>query len=329
MSATLLVILLSAVSFGCWMYLYVSRPGPDSIEENVVVLIPKGAGLKEISRILADRGLIRDDPRFLLLAKYLGVATRLQAGEFLLAANRLPADVLQSLVDARPLHHRLTIPEGLRLEEIADRFAADGWVNRENFIRLAQDPAFTKSLGVEGVETLEGYLFPDTYLLPRDFRGEEKIITLMVNRFQKMWSDLEQEPQAGMSVNDVVTLASIIEKETGQAAERPRIASVFHNRLKRNMRLQSDPTVIYGIENFSGNLTRKDLKTPTPFNTYVIKGLPPHPICNPGKEAVVAVLEPEESKFIFFVSKNDGSHHFSTSLKEHNRAVNRYQRKKK
>jgi len=196
------------------------------------------------------------------------------------------------------------------------------------FIRSANDIAIVKALGVEA-DSLEGYLFPDTYHFPKGLPLDE-IMGTMVNRFQEIFSTEWQERsrQMGMSIHQVVTLASIIEKETGAAFERPLIASVFHNRLAKRMRLSSDPTVIYGIKDFDGNLTRKHLKTANPYNTYLNKGLPPGPIANPGVAALEAALYPAETDYLYFVSKKDGTHQFSTSFKEHNRAVRKYQLRK-
>jgi UPF0755 protein len=249
----------------------------------------------------------------------------LPAGEFILDANQSPVDLLNQLVSAKPVQHQLTVVEGLRLEEIADIFAADNWIDKERFLELAGNAGFIAELGLGQLSSLEGYLFPDTYLLVRPSPGEEKILSRLVNRALGVYRSLEPGDTA-LTRHQVFTLASIVEKETGRADERPLIASVFHNRLGRRMKLQSDPTVIYGSENFSGPLTKKDLKTPTPYNTYTISGLPPGPICSPGRESLQAVLAPAATSYLYFVSRNDGSHHFSTSLREHNRAVRKYQR---
>jgi UPF0755 protein len=180
-------------------------------------------------------------------------------------------------------------------------------------------------MGIQA-ESLEGYLFPDTYYFPRN-TPIDRIIQTMLDRFNTVftpaWADRARG--IGLSRHQVVTLASIIEKETGAAGERPLIASVFHNRLARGMRLQSDPTVIYGIEDFDGNLTRAHLETPTPYNTYQVAGLPPGPIASPGRAALEAALFPEETDYLYFVARGDGTHQFSTRLDEHNEAVRRYQ----
>jgi UPF0755 protein len=191
---------------------------------------------------------------------------------------------------------------------------------------LTADADLVASYEIDG-PSLEGYLFPDTYFVSRDM-APRQIIDLMVKRFWEVYHDLVEHRQVEMPLRDVVTLASIVEKETGLPEERPVIASVFLNRLKRKMRLESDPTVIYGIKDFDGNLKKKDLDLPGPYNTYCHFGLPPGPIANPGRESLRAVLTPAETEYLYFVSKNDGSHHFSATLSEHNRAVARYQKRR-
>jgi len=193
------------------------------------------------------------------------------------------------------------------------------------FLSKVMDPGFAAAKGIAG-RSLEGYLFPDTYFFPRNTEIE-RIIQTLLDRFNAVYSPewTDRSRRVGLTRHEVVTLASIIEKETGVAEERARISSVFHNRLKKGMRLQSDPTVIYGIKNFNGNITREHLNTPTPYNTYQIGGLPPGPIASPGRAALWAVLFPEETDFLYFVARGDGTHQFSKSLAEHNQAVRRYQ----
>jgi len=299
------------------------------VAEDAIVIIPPGSGLQQISTILAEAGLIHEDVRFLLLAKYLGLSTKLPAGEFSLTLGKTPGEVLRQLATANAVRYAVIIPEGLRIEEVADIFADGAWCDRKTFIALAHDPDFIESLGINAVPSLEGYLYPDTYFLTREQMGAKFLITLQVQRFNKVWSGLAVDPEFPLSRHEIVTLASIIEKETGAAEERPVIAAVFINRLKTGMRLQSDPTVIYGLANFSGNLTRTNLKTEHPYNTYVIPALPVGPICNPGQQAIEAVLRPAASDFVYFVSRNDGTHKFSRNLTEHNQAVQQYQHRQK
>ncbi|PIE56386.1 MAG: hypothetical protein CSA34_04720 [Desulfobulbus propionicus] len=319
--ALLLVLFLACAVAAGWLYWYVITPSPGSGE--VTVTIPKGAGVRQIGQLLDKAGLLHYDLRFLVLVKWTDSATRLQAGEFQIARGLPPGEVLEHLRSGMTVQHPVIIPEGLTLVEIAEAFSAQGWGRKARFIALARDPAFLHDHGLEE-RSAEGYLFPDTYALARGEADEAGILGRMIARFFQVWKTLEPE-EATISRHEVVTLASIVEKETGAAMERPMIAAVFFNRLHLGMRLQSDPTVTYGVAGSTGRLTRKDLQRPTPYNTYVIKGLPPGPICNPGRASLQAVLQPDVTNALYFVSKNDGTHHFSRTLKEHNQMVRKYQ----
>ncbi len=323
-SAILLIFLVGYSAVG-WYYDYVNGTVPGADSGTVTVSIPKGASVRQIKTILAENGLVGDDVRFLILARLSGLATRLQAGEFDLTKGNSPLAVLQELSRAKPKQYSLTIPEGRNIFEIADIVAQKGWADKEEFLGLALDPEFTAKQGIKG-DSLEGYLFPDTYLLPRSSFGAEKIIAHMLRRFHAVWAELTAGRADALDKEKTVILASVVEKETADPRERPLIAGVFYNRLKIGMKLQSDPTVVYRVKNYSGKITRKMLKAATPYNTYVVKGLPAGPICNPGKEALEAVLDPEKSDFLYFVSNNAGGHKFSKSLQEHNKAVRKYQR---
>lgn len=311
-----------------WYSRYLSTPGPEVTDLSSIVSIPKGSSVVTIKDILARANIINDDVRFLLLARFSGYASKLQAGEFLLPTNTMPLEILETLSKARPVEYSVTIPEGLTAVEIAEIFALDGWCEPTRFIELVHDPEFIKQVGFEGVNSLEGYLFPDTYAFTKQGGGAANILQLMVNKFKRVWAKLRNEFGEDIDQRKTVILASIVEKETGVASERGQIAGVFLNRLRVGMRLQSDPTVTYGIPDFTGKITKKHLRTPSPYNTYTLKGLPIGPICNPGRGALRAVLSPYETEFFYFVSKNDGTHQFSVTLSEHNRAVRKYQRKK-
>ncbi|WP_459914312.1 endolytic transglycosylase MltG [Desulfocicer niacini] len=291
-----------------------------------LITISRGSVLKQISDTLYRNHLIKNSLLFQVFVRLQKKAGVIKAGEYELSAAMSPAHVLDILSRGKVKRHRITLPEGFTVAEVARQLEIAGLGSQADFMALAHDPAFCKSLEI-ATDNLEGYLFPDTYFFEKN-TPEKAILTTMVKRFQAVFIPewRTRATQRGLSIHQVVTLASIIEKETGTPEERPLISSVFHNRLKRNMRLQSDPTVIYGITDFNGNLTRRDLKTPTPYNTYVIKGLPPGPIANPGRQAMEAALFPADSRFYFFVSKNDTTHHFSATLREHNRAVGKYQR---
>ncbi len=328
---TALFLCLCIAAIGGWFLLYAQTEGPKINASSQIVTIPRGASVAEIGKILARCGLIHEDIRFQLLAKITGLSPKLQAGEFRLPAGRKPIEIMRALAVSRPLQHRVTIVEGLRAEEIAQVFADGGWCDPGEFLRLVRDPETLRLFGLEEQGSFEGYLFPDTYYLTRSSRDAASLVHMMVNRFHKVWAELQadmDEKEKRLGRHDMVILASIVEKETGAPHERSLIASVFYNRLDLGMRLQSDPTVIYGIPNFSGNLTRRDLRTPSSYNTYVLSALPAGPICSPGKDALKAVLHPAKDKYLYFVSKNNGTHHFSKNLREHNRAVGKYQRNK-
>jgi UPF0755 protein len=295
----------------------------------VLFHVPRGTSLSAVARRLEGQGLIRDARALGLLARWRGQAERLHAGEYELTAAASAGEILDTLVTGKVKHWEVALPEGLRIEEIAARLAGPGLVEADAFIAFAWDPASARALGVAG-PTLEGYLFPETYRLPRGLSTREVARTL-VNHFLQVWKTLEPlAAERGMDMREVVTLASIVEKETGAASERPLIAGVFHNRLERGMRLESDPTTIYGIQDFDGNLTRAHLEDAgNVYNTYKIPALPPGPIASPGAAALRAVLEPAPTPYLFFVSRNDGTHVFARSFKEHEANVDRYQRSKR
>jgi len=311
-----------------WMFIYAVRPGPGRDGTEVALVIPRHTGVVGIQEILAANGVIHGDIRFRLLARLLGKAQMLKAGEYVFSPGMSPYQVLLQLAEGKVMQRPVTIPEGADLHRIADILTADGWVDRDRFLLLCRQQDLIAELGL-GVDNLEGYLFPDTYYLSRENQDEYGIIRMMVARFRKVYQEIRAvaSEHSPLSEHQIVTLASIVEKETGLDQERPLVARVFLNRLQKGMRLQADPTVLYGRDPFAtGDLTRQDLATPSPYNTYVIQGLPPGPICSPGRAALMAVLQPAAGDFLYFVAKNDGSHYFSRTLAEHNRAVARYRR---
>ena len=325
---TTLFLSLITIGIVVWLGSYAMGRNTDIKTDSVIIDIPPGTSVRGISAILGESGLIKDDIRFLIFTRILGVSGKLRAGEFAIATGKNPLEVIDLLVQAVPLQHSVTIPEGLKIEEIAEIFAGQGWCEANEYIKLSRDPSFIEELGLGEMPSLEGYLYPDTYYLTRSKHGPRKLIEMQVTRFHTIWGELTKDLTSAPDMADTVTLASIVEKETGAPSERPLIAGVFHNRLQKGMRLQSDPTVVYGVEGANGPITRSQLRATTPYNTYVIPALPIGPIANPGKDALHAVLNPAETKYLYFVSKNDGTHQFSTNLRDHNRAVQKYQRKK-
>jgi len=301
------------------------RPASQSTAE-VVVEIPRGSVLSDAALRLEAAGVIRNARAFALLARIRRQADALRAGEYSLAPNLTAMAVLDRLAAGAVMTHQVVLPEGLRLEEVAARIEAANLGSAAEFVALARDPSSAAAFGVEG-SSLEGYLFPETYEFARGVPVRD-IARMMVDHFLSVWRPLEPVARArGLSMREVVVLASLIEKETGASEERPLIAAVFLNRLARGMRLATDPAVIYGIADFDGNLRRVHLEdSSNPYNTYLHAGLPPGPIANPGAAALRAVVEPAEADYLYFVARKDGTHQFSRSYGEHVRAVNRFQR---
>jgi UPF0755 protein len=318
----LLVFTLGAFCVLYYGYYLISPFDIDTREE--IFVVNKGSGLRTVAAQLEKRGLIKSKNFFMLWAYLKGGSRHIKAGEYGLNRSMAPVRIFHILSSGTIKTYSFTIPEGLVAEQIADLLEGGNFLNKRDFIYLVHDKSLIASYDIDG-QSLEGYLFPDTYVISRDM-GARDLIDLMVNRFWEVFDALIGDQKIGMSVKDMVTLASIVEKETGLADERPIIASVFLNRLERGMRLDSDPTVIYGLKDFDGNLRREDLRTPSPYNTYIHPGLPLGPIANPGRESLKAVLDPADTEYLYFVSKNDGSHHFSSTLKEHNKAVFKYQK---
>jgi len=318
---------LIAVCLSGEFFLYANSP--TDVHQAQTIKIEKGESFYHVAKKLKNKHLIGQLKYFIYLAKLLKADTRIQSGTYLLSPCMSPHFILNQLIAGNVALSKVVFPEGYTLALMAETLEKAEIISKNDFIAYASNPDIVRSLGIDA-DSLEGYLFPDTYYFEKH-SSAERIIKTMLKQFWHVFdSDLRKRAEEiGFSIHSTVTLASIVEKETGQADERPKIASVFHNRLKRNMRLESDPTVIYGIPNFDGNLTRKHLKQTTPYNTYRIKGLPCGPIANPGKDAIRASLYPESTKYLYFVSKQDGTHHFSTNLKAHNRAVNTYQKKKR
>ena len=291
-----------------------------------IIEIPEGMTLRQLAARLEQERLIRSRWAFVLLGKLRAADRRIKVGEYAVHAGMRPGDMLADFLSGRVVLYQVTIPEGYTIVELAQVFAQQGVADPEALISLAHDRDFIRSLSIEAA-SLEGYLYPNTYKFARHTKPKE-ILKEMVEGFRSVFTpEFQQRAQEiHMSLHQVLTLASVIEKETGVTQERELIASVFHNRLKRGIPLQSDPTVIYGLDYFDGNLRKKDLDSKSPYNTYKNRGLPPGPIANPGLGSIRAALYPAPTRNLYFVSRNDGTHQFSSTLAEHNRAVDKYQR---
>ncbi|MBW2485235.1 MAG: endolytic transglycosylase MltG [Deltaproteobacteria bacterium] len=313
-----------------WIWLYALSPGPPPAKTQIEVIIPARASLSAITEILAENKVIQDDVRFSILALLTGSAKKLKAGEYVFESGRRPLEVIERLKKGKVLYRPVTIPEGTEMARIAEILAAAGWSDYDRFVDLVHDPEILADFGIHAAN-LEGYLFPDTYYLSRGQQTTIEIIRMMVNKHFQVFNELAKNSNdlpMSLTHHEMVTLASIVEKETGLEEERGLVGSVFLNRLAKGMRLQADPTVRYGLKKNNGPLSRDDLKNPSSYNTYKFPGLPPGPITNPGREAIKAVLFPVESDYLYFVAKDDKSHHFSRTLQEHNKAVSRYRKGK-
>jgi len=290
--------------------------------------IRSGSSLNQVARQLEVSGVVSSALYTRLLARLRGQAQLIQAGDYAFNDPATPLEILDRLVHGDVIRMQITIPEGFTLAQIAARTDSVLPGQGEPLRKLAHDPAFIAACGLPA-DSLEGYLFPETYTVTAGTTAGE-LLRQMLNQFERHWTPALQSAaqELKMSRHQLVTLASIIQKEAGNRDEMPLIAAVFHNRLRRGMLLQADPTVIYGIADFDGNLTRRHLETVTPYNTYRVRGLPPGPIASPGQDALQAAAFPAQADYLYFVATGDGTHHFSATLKEHNQAVKRYQLKR-
>jgi UPF0755 protein len=291
----------------------------------VVTDIHRGTPFLTTVDTLHRQGIIRHKTTFYLLAIFKGAAHRIKAGEYEFPPEISPAAVLEKLVQGDIKRYRVTIPEDLSIQEVADRLCEFGLVDRGKFIALTRDRNFIRSLGIDG-ESLEGYLFPETYYFDRSMSLKEITLRLVEEFWKHITPEMRKQAQTlGLSIREWVTLASMIGKETGYRNEKDLVSAVFHNRLNKGMRLQSDPTAVYNLKDFNGTVTRRHLALATPHNTYQISGLPPGPIANPGLDSLQAALYPAEVNYLYFVAKNDGTHLFSTTYLSHQQAIKKYQ----
>ena len=310
---------------------YKTITSPLSSEPSQVVIeVKKGGGLNNISSLLHQKGLIKDPQTFKLLALIKGVVFNLKAGEYRLSPAMTQVEILNKITRGLVIQHSITIPEGYNIYEIADLLQKNNITKKDTFIASVFDPKIINELGFN-TNSLEGYLFPETYFFEKNV-SDYHILKKMVATFKKKIMTHEimaAVKESKLSFHKIVILASVIEKETGKEEERPLVSAVFHNRLRKKMLLQSDPTVIYSIRNFDGNLRKKDLQIDSPYNTYRYAGLPPGPIANPGLSSIKTALHPAKVDYLYFVSKKNGEHKFSSTLKEHNRAVLKYQKRRR
>ncbi|MCY4321077.1 MAG: endolytic transglycosylase MltG [Bdellovibrionaceae bacterium] len=318
--------------FTIFLFINFSFGNPEIKKDTALIDVPSGKTFYQLAEELKDKNLISSTKIFKVLIWAYGKPS-LKQGEYEIPLNANLWKVFKIFHQGKVRFFRVSFPEGFNHYEIAETLKSQNYPDTKKFLDLVWDKAFIKDLLKKNLESLEGYLFPDTYHLTK-YMPAEDLIKNMTQKFSTVYKNLNKAPlEVDLTDHQILTLASIVEKETGVPKERALIAGVFFNRLKKNMKLQTDPTILYSLYLARGfdikkNITKKDILFNSPYNTYVVKGLPPNPIANPGRESLQAVFKPEKSDYLYFVSKNDGSHKFSKTYKEHKKAVYKYQIKK-
>lgn len=298
------------------------------ISRNLEIEIPKGTTFRQAVELLQDQNLIRDRRIFLIAARLTGSDRKIRAGYYSLWTGMSPFDILRVLLKGKIVEYEVKILEGDSLVEISEAFAGTGIISSAEFMALAKDNDILAYHDI-AAPSVEGYIFPDTYTIPKGMDARDAIDTMITRMREKYTEKLAARArEIGMTENQVLTLASIIEKEAVIDSERSVISAVYHNRLRKNMPLQADPTSIYGIKSSKEKITLNDLKRKTPYNTYRVKGLPPGPIASPGLKSIVAALYPDNVPYLYFVAQDDRSHRFAESEKEHAENVRLYRAKK-
>ena len=326
-----LTIFILAIITTTWLSIEIFFSYPKSYTEAIVFEIEKGESLNKISQNLEQARVIRSKHLFKWTAVLFGKGKSIKIGNYNIEPKISLYQLINLLSKGRTVMLQVTIPEGLRMTEIFQLFKRAGYINSGKYQDVINESQFVKSFNLpDDIKMLEGFLFPDTYKVSK--RASEKIIIpTLVNTFLKRTPRdfAAQARGVNLTYYEAIILASIIEKETGSTDERTLISSVFHNRLRQNMKLQTDPTVIYGITNFDGNLTKRQLRESNPYNTYTNFGLPPTPIANPGLESLLAAVKPAKTKYLYFVAKGNGKHKFAVNYRSHVNAVRKYQKRRK
>jgi UPF0755 protein len=327
LAAVVIVVALAAAAW--WAHGRMRQPHRGFGGEEIFVELPPGSGVAGIADRLVDAGVVPDRWTFRLAARLSGSDRRLQAGEYRFTAAASPMDIVRRLERGDVFRRPVTFPEGLTIAEMASLLERAQIGTARDFTRAASDPSKIRQLDPQA-RSLEGYLFPDTYAFPRD-ASSDTVIEALVAGFDRAFDTGLRDAAAGrgLSVREVVTLASLIEKETAEPTERALVSAVYHNRLARRMPLQCDPTVIYALMRagkWNGNIQRVHLQIDSPYNTYRYPGLPPGPIASPGRASLEAAILPADVPYLYFVSRNDGTHVFAETLVEHNRNVQQWQR---
>ena len=323
-----IVAVLAAVAGGTMLWGRLHEPYKGYEEAEKFVEIPPGSGAADIRRRLIDAGVVRDDFTLRAALRWTGSSRGLQAGEYRFDRPMTAVEVVDKLSRGEVYGHRITFPEGLTVAEMAKIFESREFGTAREFVQAAGNAALVRELD-PAASDLEGYLYPETYALPRKTPAS-RLVAMMVDRFKAAYTEdlRRQAEEQQLTTRQVVTLASLIEKETAKEEERALVAAVYRNRMRIGMGMQADPTVVYALQKagrYDGNIRREDLAFDSPYNTYRYPGLPPGPIAAPSAASLKAALNPSDAKYLYFVSRNDGSHVFAETLDEHNANVQEYQ----
>jgi UPF0755 protein len=318
----------SAAAVAMYLMNRMQAPFKGYAEAERLVDIPPGSGAAEIRRRLIESGIVSDQLAFRAALLWTGQSRGLKAGEYRFDRPMTVVEVIDKIARGDVYERPITFPEGLTIREMAAIYQSRGFGQADDFMKAARDASLISDLD-PAAKDLEGYLFPETYALPRGTPAS-KLVSAMVARFRDTYMQLQtsRKDSAALSLREIVTLASLVEKETGKAEERPLVAAVYQNRLEQKMPMQADPTVVYALVmagSYDGNIRKGDLDVDSPYNTYKYPGLPPGPIASPGRASIAAALAPADVDYLYFVSKNDGSHVFAETLAQHNANVQQYQ----
>lgn len=328
-----LISILGSFLFVAWVaYDFLFTPPNRNDQQEVIFEVKPGEMFRGVVKNLVNMGLAKDELLFYYYGRLIGQAGKIKVGEYRLYKNQLPDEILQAITSGKSIERRFSVNEGLNIYEIATEFERAGFGRAQDILDLCFDKTFIKENLSLNVPSLEGFLFPDTYKITKHM-GAKDVVKKMISRFVEVTKNIKSQANVPFSTLEWVIIASIIEKETGAPEERPLIASVIFNRLKIKMRLQMDTTTIYGIWKKTGtpvkNITKADLLEKNEYNTYTFSGLPVGPIGNPGRDSLLAVINPADTKYLYFVSHNNGTHAFSEKLEDHNKSVAKYQLDKK
>jgi UPF0755 protein len=335
-SIAILGLVLAGVGLSYYLYLDFEKKPASNKDEPVIYEVKPGDSFKKISLELQRQGLLRNAEFFNIYARLTGERAKIKAGEYELRTSMTPPQILSVITSGKSITRPFTVSEGLNIWEIAALVESRGLGTQKEFLNLVQNRELIESLlgpdaKTDNIQSLEGYLFPETYLLTK-YMTTKDLVLQMVRRFLAVWQEVSQQhpdPRLKLTRHERVTLASLVEKETGASHERGLVSSVFHNRIGKGMKLQTDPSILYGLSVLANkqvlSITRADITKPTAYNTYVINGLPPGPVANPGREALMASFAPKKSDYLFFVSRNDGTSVFSVEYKDHKAAVQKFQ----